>query len=342
MPVSAPVGLCRRNLGAMNESTATAELERELIALRRGYGIYDTQAYRIGSMLRQLAAVAPDAPTREVRRAVSRHLRATITNLSERDALIAHSVFAFDPSAGPSLHERIARVAHDLNVSERTVRRRVAEVTRQLAELMVADAADRAGSDAQPGWHVSVLSSLLRLDLATPEVIEQRRIVAAGDGLRRVELRASTPRHAQSGDGPRKLLIDVLQGARLIEADQQSESHHRYLLELPFPLAAGQEHEFTVSFRVPAGQPMRPYYVLTPLWRCERFNLRVRFDRDSLPERVVVIDRVPHRILDDAPPFGRELQIDSVGEVAVTFERPDLGYAYGIGWPEFGTSLRKT
>lgn len=315
----------------MDDITADS-LDAELALLRRGHGIAGADADKLGPALRRLAGVSDDTPTFFVRSAVLKLLLPVIDRLPRNDAVVAQAMYGLDDLAGPRLSERLLIVADRLSVSERTVNRFARRVNREIAERLSAGSAADPDSDEVPTWHVTEMSALVRLDGPAPIVIERRRIIAERDGLEQVEMRASLPRRIHREGRAGELFFDVIQGAQLLTSERLSDSHYRYTLGLPRPLAAGETHEYATSLSVLTADDMRPYYVFTPLWRCERFDVRLRFDPQNLPQQVTLIEGVPPRVLDDEVFQGKSLTVDAVGETHVSFDQPRLGFSYGISW----------
>lgn len=179
------------------------------------------------------------------------------------------------------------------------------------------------------------LEALLRLDGHEPELIEKRTIVATRSGLQRISGRFSLLPPGDCGHGPSLLSADVIQGARLESWERQGAAHFHFTLNLPKALNDGEEHTYTIAFRVPSGQPIHPHFAFVPLVTCDSFQLRIRFSVAHPPALVWRLDHLPPRILDDRSAVGPRLCPDNAGEVAVAFDRMDNGFAYGAAWSQF-------
>jgi hypothetical protein len=314
-------------------------LLEEFAKLRHGWGLEATNLRgRIGPQLRRLCGIRPDAGDREIRRRVLSVLRELSAAFPEPDRLTLGFALATEPGTQlPHLTERVDLLAERFSCADRTARRRVVRAFDRLAEEAVGLAAGAETSeDLDKGWYVSRLESLLRLDCATPELIERRTIVSRRDGLRRIAIRFSLPRPDGSVPGPAPadatVAADVQQGARIESREREGEAHFRFVLTLPRPLRQGEQHTYTMVFRVPDSQPMRPHYAYVPLLACGEFQLRVRFDPQSPPAAVWRFQRVPPRVLNDRMVPGESLDLDEAGEVVLDFSRPETGFGYGVGW----------
>jgi hypothetical protein len=315
-------------------------LLEEFAKLRHGWGLEATNLRgRVGPQVRWLCGVRADAGDREIRRRVLAVLQELSAAFPEHDRLALAFALATAPGTQlPRLAERVELLAERFSCAERTARRRIIRAFDRLAEEAVARIAADAGAAEDPdkGWYVSRLESLLRLDCPTPELIERRTIVARHDGLRRIATRFSLPRpdgaHADGVLSDATVVADVQQGARIESREREGEAHFRFVLTLPRPLRQGDQHTYTMVFRVPESQPVRPHYAYVPLLACDEFQLRVRFDPLRPPRAVWRFQRVPPRVLNDRMVPGESLDLDEAGEVVLDFSRPETGFGYGVGW----------
>jgi hypothetical protein len=124
----------------------------------------------------------------------------------------------------------------------------------------------------------------------------------------------------------------MIYGGRIRTRERPAEGSFRFFLELANPGHAGDTHEYSMLFRVPAGQPMRPHYVFQPLRPCESFDLIVRFPVESPPEAVRLVDAMTPREVDDDRPGGQLLAVDRLGELRLSFRDLRQGLAYGVVW----------
>jgi hypothetical protein len=304
---------------------------RELNELRRGRGLDATDLHqRIGPCLREACEIAEtDQP------AAARHkLVLRLTELCGRlpaDLRLAAlaALGLHEEAAGEFLDRRISWLASVLDRDPRTARRRIDLAFRRLDELLGAPGQNR---DLHPlaGWYVESMKAMLRLDRDPPDLQEERRIVAEVDELDELVLSFSVPAVPGSDPVP-DITADVLFGGEIVEAKQVSASHAQFVMRLPSPLRLGQRHEYGIRF-APQRTSLRPYYVLTPLRRCEKFSVRVRFDRADPPSRVWRLNGVPGRVIDDDVDSGDALTVNRVGEVGLEFHELHQGLSYGLQW----------
>lgn len=306
-------------------------LAAELKVARRGRGLYHPDiAGRIGPGLRLACGIADaDLPSAVRAKAISR-LREVAGTLPEELSVAALAALGIHPEVRDllQLQDRVDWLAGRLRRDARTARRRVDEACALLAE----SAAGRTGGTGgrrSSGWYVESFHAAVLLDTDTPASLERRVVVAERDGLDRLVLGWSVPR---AGGGGHDLLAQVLYGGVLVEKERDTASRFRLVLELPVTLRAGERHEYGMLWRIPPEQPMRPHYVFVPANRCDHFDLRVRFDRRTLPDRIWRVTESFHRDLDEKLPDGDRIAVDKAGEVHLEFDDVLPGYGYGIRW----------
>jgi hypothetical protein len=309
----------------------------EFVRLRHGWGLAATNLReRVGPHLVELCGIEPDDNDVVIRRKVRAKIRLLSTHLPGDDQLAADIALGAAPDAQHRLlGHRIDIIAHRLNCADRTARRRVDRAFERVAGEAVtgrALALDEAEADPEKGWYVRHFASLLRLDTHAPEVSETRTIVALRPNLKKIAIRFSLPALGEI-TAPRDLHADVTHGARIESVERQGEEHFRFVLDLPRPIARDEAHTYTIVFRLPHGQVMRPHYALVPLVHVDSFEVRVRFHRDRPPRSVWRLDRLAPRTLGDRQvPVGRQLPLDDAGEVLATFDRMEQGFGYGVAW----------
>ncbi|EOD64425.1 hypothetical protein H480_31796 [Amycolatopsis vancoresmycina DSM 44592] len=309
----------------------TLPFVRELNELRRGRGLDAADLHlRIGPCLRAACAITEaDQP------AAARHkLVLRLTELCGRlpaDLRLAAlaALGLHEEAAGEFLDRRISWLATVLDRDPRTARRRIDLAFRRLDELLGAPAS-RGDRHPLAGWYVESMKAMLRLDHDPPSLQEERRIVAETDELDELILPFSVPAGPGSGPGP-GITADALFGGEVVETRPVSASHAQFVLRLPSPLRLGQRHEYGIRF-TPQRTELRPYYVMTPLRRCEEFTVRVRFDRAAPPSRVWRLNGVPGRVVDDGVDSGDALTVNRVGEVGLEFHDLHQGLSYGLQW----------
>lgn len=317
----------------------STEIVRELNELRRGRGLAAADLLsRIGPSLRTASGITgADQPA-----AIRKKLIITITGLFGRlppDLRLAASVALglHEEAGGAFLDARIAWLAARFDRDPRTARRRIDHAFNLMAEYME-DQFSRdqpTGSYSPSGWYIESLRSVLRLDLAVPTLTEERRIVATTDELDEIILPFTAPRSAAADeieDAAHRIEAEVIYGGEITEIERISSGHALFTMRLPSPLSMGQRHEYSIQFSSYPRESLRPYYVFTPLRRCEAFVVRVRFDPASLPATVWRVNGLPTRALDDFVPVGDELIIDRVGNVVLEFHTLQPGLSYGLQW----------
>jgi len=188
--------------------------------------------------------------------------------------------------------------------------------------------------DAADGWYVDTLTVLLRLDTDPIEAVERRVIFATVDQLSELVTSISVPRDSDDVSESHRLDVELLQGGSLERREQPFESLFRNVIALPKPLRAGDRHEYSLRFRIPAGQPMAPHYVHVPLQRSDHFDLRVRFMPGRPPLRVWKLSGVPTAVIYEKDPAAEIVTPDRFGEVHVTFRSLRQGLTYGLRWQD--------
>jgi hypothetical protein len=208
---------------------------------------------------------------------------------------------------------------------------------KQLAELAaagLADRLDRVGADPiGDGWHTESLIATLNLSAPEPEAFEFRTIVADRDELPEIDT-AVTLTASPNGisSPPSALRMDVLYGGRLTQRFMESERRFAMKLAFPEPLNTGDRHEFALRFRVPDDTATRPHFVSVTKQRCDKVELRVKFDEKHVPANVWLLERVFQSDLADPTQRGAAVAVDAAGELRVQFVAPDPGFAYGVRW----------
>ncbi len=315
-------------------SPARDALTAELRTLRKGRGIQERDlSARLGEQLRRLFGVAASDDDTTIRLRVGVRVRELLADAPPDLQTAVSAALAVHPACRHRfLAERTDWLAAELGCEARTARRRIDE-----GFAFLVDAAgprprvSSGGEGDSDGWLVRSFRATLNLDGPGPELIDERQIVAVRDGLDRIPVSMSLPPAPDATVLERDLVAEVIYGGQLGGKDRVSASHFRYWLELPRSLRAGQEHGYSVAFRIPAGQPMSPHYAFLPLWPCEYFHLRVRFGARR-PAEVWRLAGVPPRLVDEKPGQGDLLELDRLGEVELEFRPLRTGLGYGIGW----------
>jgi hypothetical protein len=77
---------------------------------------------------------------------------------------------------------------------------------------------------------------------------------------------------------------------------------------------------------------MRPHFVCVPKRRCTLFDLRIRYGRNSVPERIWRLDGAFQRDIYDPVPTGEPRSADPAGELHLIFQDLGPGLAFGARW----------
>ncbi|SER22931.1 hypothetical protein SAMN05216188_10957 [Lentzea xinjiangensis] len=307
----------------------------ELKEIRRGRGLRaDDLHERVGLALCTACGVTDlDHPA-----LIRRKIILQLTKLSAKlpsDLHLAATVALglHQDAAGEFLDQRIAWLANTYDRDPRTARRRVDNAFKMLAELLYdAGMRDRkSGSYSPDGWYVESLRGFLRMDLELPTLTEERRIVAAVDDLDELILSMSAPRDPRAGD-EYAIRAEMVYGGEIVAEERVSSSHSRFVVRLPSPLTLGQTHNYSIQFISYPRQWMRPYYVFTPLRRCEEFSVRVRYGTHNAPAKVWRISGLPSKAYEDFVPGDDQLTVDRLGDVSLEFHDLQQGLSYGLQW----------
>lgn len=314
----------------MSRPVGTAELlTEELKAARRGPGLHHPAIEtRIGPGLRAACGVDPGDPPSALRAKTIDRLRRAADALPAEVATAALAALGVAPEVHdlPRLQDRVRWLAEMLRRDVRTARRRVDEACARLADVLSTAARPGAGVRG-PGWHVESFDWVVLLDGDRPLTVERRLIVADRDGLDRIVLGWSLP-----ADPGGDIDVRALYGGVLARRQQQTVTRVELVLELPAALRLGERHEYSVLTHIPPDRLLKRHYAYTPYTPCDSFDLRVRFDRMRLPERIWRVSEAFHRDLDEGLVEGEPLTADRSGEVRVHFADLVPGYGYGVQW----------
>jgi hypothetical protein len=318
-------------------AVAVADVIKDLLALRKGRGLYATDlADRLGPALRAVCGVDDAAGPSESRSRVEEHLEQLAGRLPDdlRIAVLAALGIAAEARL-PFYQDRIRWLAARLGRDERTVRRRIDDGIRQLAQLAVPqDAAESPECVPDVDWHTEELRATLVLDRDTPVAFLHRCVVAHRDGLDRLDLAftVTNPRGESGALTAEDLVVEVMFGGELAWMRMESSDRFGIALDLPHPLRRNDKHTFALQTRLPEGKVMQPHYVCVPTHRCDLFELRVRFDAAGQPYRVWRLDGVYQRDIDDPEVRGEAVPLNRVGEMHLVFHQLRTDRAYGARW----------
>jgi hypothetical protein len=308
----------------------------ELKELRRGRGLRADDIHtRVGEGLRMACAITRMDDPALVRRKLALRLTELSAKLPSDLNLAATVALGLHQVDGEFLDRRIAWLAEAFDRDPRTARRRVDSAFQLLAELLydVGMRNRKAGSYSCDGWYIESLKVILRMDLDLPTLTEERRIVAQVDDLDELSLFLSAPRAPGIPDYE-NLRAEMGYGGEIVETQRVSSAHSRFVVRLPDPLSLGQRHDYCIHFKSYSRAHMCPYYVFTPLRRCEEFTARIRFDRDHPPRIVWRINGLPAKAYEDFTPGDDRLTVDRVGDIAIEFYDLQQGLSYGLQWQE--------
>jgi hypothetical protein len=185
-------------------------------------------------------------------------------------------------------------------------------------------------------WHTERLCTMVVLDGAGPEIIESRRIVAHRDDVGLIDLAVTItapPSPSEAGFAVSSdLSVDILTGGTLVRTAQEATRRLGLSLQLASPLARDEHADFTLRYRLPDGKVTRPHYVCVSRYRCDRFELSVRFGDDRRPTGAVRLASAFQADIIDPAAVGETVPVDAAGEVHVSFDDLKPGFAYGVRW----------
>jgi hypothetical protein len=316
-------------------SSGSTPLVGHLSALRKGRGLLEPNLRRrIADQVAVLCGIDDGDDLSTVRDKIVTTMSDLLTRAPAEVRRAVMVALAVEPAAQfPTLTARRDWLAGAVPCDVRTVRRHedrgfAIAATAAAGRLLGPIPTPRqAGSD----WYFTTFRAILRLNGRTPELIEERRIVAVRDQLARIIASVSLPESPESVN-QRPVEADILYGARIVGAEYPATSHFRFVLELPRALNRGETHDYGILFRVPEGRLMRPHYAIVPLAPCEAFEVIVKFNPARLPSHVWRLDGVAPRILDSDRPTPDVLRPDDVGEIRLHFTELKQGLGYGMAW----------
>ncbi|MFB7272108.1 hypothetical protein [Streptomyces sp. NPDC056244] len=314
---------------------SAAEVLSELKDLRRGFGMEDPHALaRAGRALRYIAGVAAeDNPARQrekIKSCLLEWTRALPLDLS----FYSRVALALDGSGAERFERRLRRIAVELDRDARTARRRVDEAFERLAEEAMGAVVPPQPRRPGTPWHLRSLKTLVLLGSQGAEVIEERRIVSHQDGLTEISHSstfAATGMETHTVD-PGGVEITVLQGGTLSGSTWLSATRLGLRVRLPHAVDAGHSHALTFRTSALGGKALAPYYVCTPRFPCERFDLTVRFDGCPPPHRVWRLDDELPLEAGDISLCRGAVDVDAVGEARAAFTDLEPNRSYGLGW----------
>jgi hypothetical protein len=313
------------------------EILRELKKLRRGRGLRgpDLKVTDYSALLTATGIAVTEHPAVVRRKLVARLTELCGTLPADLHTAATAALGLTEHSAGSTLKDRIGTAGDRLGRDPRTVRRRIDDAFHLLAEQLSDDSS--SARDSTPGhytpddWYVSSLHAMLRMDLDPPQLTEERQIVSTVDGLEQLVLSFSAPA-AATARPIGAIEADMVFGGEIVKTLRPARGHAQFVVRLPEPLVPGQSHSYGIRFTALPREWLRPYYVLTPIQRCEHFVLRAKFSPDDPPARIWRLDGVPARVVDEFLPTTGLLRPNRLGEVTAEFRGMRQGLSYGIQW----------
>ncbi|ALG10246.1 hypothetical protein [Kibdelosporangium phytohabitans] len=305
-----------------------------LVALRKARGVQSKDLEtRITPEFAELIGTTMDTGT-ALRAKVVAYLDELMTGLPEPLVRVARSALNIPPAAdGNTLNQRLTALAAEFFFDTRTARRRMDEAF----ERMVSNA-DRGqvpppgAGHGGTGWYVDAFEAVLRLDLASPEAVERRTIVATAESLDKIVTSMDVPKNPSNGTAPVGVAPEMMFGGLIAATGQGSSTNFSTEITLPRALHRGERHTYGLIQRIPPGQRMETRYVYVPYRQCRFFKVVVRFHPDRVPSEIWRHDGVPHSAVHDDPVPGTELVPDRANEVSAQFRELINGCAYGIQW----------
>jgi hypothetical protein len=216
----------------------------------------------------------------------------------------------------------------------RTVERLADLGLRRIAQSIYAELADRDADASQylpVGWYSRSLRATFRLDLDQPMLRERREIVAIRGGLDCLLVSMTAPRDRRQ-PSPVDIRAQVVQGGELAGWARVAPGHFRGTIVLPRPLDAGESYHYEVVFEPSPRSALQPYCLLSPFQRCDRYEVRVRFDAGGAPAAAWRLPGLPRAVVEDFDDAQHRLQPDPSGWIAATFHRTRSGLSYGLRW----------
>ncbi|TCO55820.1 hypothetical protein [Actinocrispum wychmicini] len=322
-------------------SITMAALVEDLKALRTGLGVEDPNLVaRACATVRHVSGVGPHDSPGIVREKIKSWLDRMISRLPEATARIGRATFGFEGPGDRPYLARLENLGRSVDREVRTMQRRADQVVSRIAELALVEqespvqqarTVDIAEPPARQPWHTTLVRVDLILDQPGIEVFENRRVISHVDHLAEIKHWISVPPVDPCG----RLDLAGL-GIRLLGGGEMrtppravSSSRVEIAVHPPTPLNTGDEHDFFFRVQIPS---LQPFYACTPRFACDEFQLRVRFGRERIPERIWLIDGELPMEAGDPVPDRPALAVDNAGEVQVTFVDLVPATSYGIGW----------
>lgn len=308
------------------------ELINDLMELRRGHGVLAEDApRRAGPAVKEVCGVRSGDGEAVVRQKLIDRLAELTLDLPEQYRAAVGAALALAPhSQERFLHQRMKWAATQMDRDhQRTANRRLQPGFRLLAEQLLIRL--EAGDASDLDWHTVELDAVLRMDLDPPVLCETRTIRALVDNLDEVTAQLTLPPYP-SIEPPKAVRASVVFGGEIVEMTAQTRTYAAFLVRFAEPLMSGDRHQYSVEFTGPSRGGFNPMYVMEPLRRCDRFDVRVKFSLDSEPQSIWRIAGLPPRRVDEHLDTHDPIHLDSVGEAYASFSGLVQGLSYGLQW----------
>ena len=187
----------------------------------------------------------------------------------------------------PLLKDRLDLAEEKLDRRHRVLRRHLREAELQVADSLLASAADGAGPFTEQGWRWG--HQWIHLDLADPVTLTLRRtVVALADRRLRVQEAYTLPNPLTQGD----LGVEAIEGIGSIEVDRIGAGSWKVEYELARELSRGEHLDVGVRLHVPDRYALSPLLVAAPIRRATDMRVSVDFGTPPVVSRVWLLDGV--------------------------------------------------
>lgn len=219
--------------------------------------------------------------------------------------------------------ERIRQTEIVLSSSRRTVYRKIDEAADGIARQLIL----KVNAPHLEGLDFITTSTRCRLDLRgdSPTILLDRTVFSLHDGFDSFDEQIILPLLTTP-----TLNYYALEGCALDEIQRDYSGVWSVRLRFPRPLKTGENHDFSVSLRLPDHESLEPLMAFAPVTHTTHAHLEFRF-AERLPRRIERIDRVRQlQLLSPSCPAQAVTPITAV--TTVDFEQMQPGWGYGVRW----------